>query len=53
MTRKNGARGGGSWQALASLSPLQIFAIVDFLLMDNDSEKKKSVVKMYKSFEIP
>ena len=42
-----GLEGGGT------LGPLQIFAIADFLPIDNDSEKKKSIVKTYKPNKIP
>ena len=31
----------------------QIFAIVDLLPIDNAGEKKKSIVKTYKPFQIP
>ena len=42
-----GLEGGGTWD------PLQIFAIADFLPIDNDSEKKKSIVKTYKAIKFP
>ena len=34
-------------------SPPQIFVIVDILPIDNDSEKKKSIVKTYKAIKFP
>ena len=37
--------GGGG-----ALAPPQIFAIVDLLPIDNDSKKKKNIVKTYKPF---
>ena len=41
---------GGAWGGCSP--PLQIFANVDFLLIDNDSEKKNSNIK-YKLVQIP
>ena len=46
---------GWGGRGLAALVPplFQIFAVVDLLPIDNDSEKKKGIVKIYKPLQIP
>ena len=46
QARRNRGTGG------AALAPPQIFAIVGLLPIDNDTEKKKSIVKPYKPLKI-